>query len=69
MRILRYRDLRDQKGIYYSRQHLDRLIETGAFPKKVPLGTTTICWLEEEIDTWLKVRIAARDSASAPTGT
>ncbi len=66
MRILRYRDLRDRKGIYYTRQHLDRLIEEGKFPKKVPLGTTTICWLEEEIDHWLEAKVVARDSAQAP---
>ncbi len=65
MRILRYRDLRDRKGIYYTRQHLDKLIEAGKFPNKVPLGTTTICWLEEEIDNWLKAKVDARDNSQA----
>ncbi|MGO9484438.1 MAG: helix-turn-helix transcriptional regulator [Rhodomicrobium sp.] len=40
-------------------------MEEGKFPKKVPLGTTTICWLEEEIDNWLKAKIAARDNSQA----
>jgi len=35
--LLRYRDLREQEGIPYSRTHIWRLVKTGLFPRPFKL--------------------------------
>jgi prophage regulatory protein len=60
-RLLAFEDLRP-KGVPFSKPHLFRLMRKGKFPKPVKLGEITNAWLEEEIDAWIAVRIAARDS-------
>ncbi len=61
-RLLSYADLRD-RGIKYSKQHLNRLMKRGLFPRPVKLGAGGInTWLEHEIDRHLEDRIAARDA-------
>jgi prophage regulatory protein len=61
-RMLSYADLRD-RGIKYSKQHLNRLSKRGLFPRPVKLGAGGInTWLEHEIDQYQEDRIKARDA-------
>lgn len=64
MRVLETRDLRE-RGIYWTRQHIYRLIKEGKFPKPFKLGTKTNAWLEDDINEFLKARIATRDAETA----
>jgi predicted DNA-binding transcriptional regulator AlpA len=64
MKFLNDADLR-ARGIKFSRQHRDRLIRAGKFPKPVKLGTGATgvnAWLEGEIEEYQKARIAERDA-------
>jgi len=68
-RFLSYDDL-ITLGIRFSRVHLRRLELTGAFPLHVKLGCgndtqTSIAWLADEIESWIDVRIAARNQQGA----
>ena len=66
MFLLGFKDLRERKGIPYSRMHIDRLEKGGQFPKRVPIGGNSVAWLEDEIDDWIKGRAALR--APTPSG-
>ncbi len=66
MRVLETRDLRD-RGIYWTREHIYRLVKLGRFPKPFKLGAKTNCWTEDQIDEYLKSRIAARDAVEQGT--
>jgi prophage regulatory protein len=37
----------------------------GTFPRQVPLGAKAVGWLEDEIDEWIRARIAERDTEAA----
>lgn len=63
MRLIPYTALKDAKGIGYTRVHLARLIQAGRFPKPVNLGRNRIAWVEEEIDAWIRDRMAEREAA------
>jgi prophage regulatory protein len=64
-RMLSYPDLKDRKGIAWSRAHVYRQVQAGKFPKPVKLGEGTAAWVEDEIDRWLDQRIAERNGATA----
>jgi prophage regulatory protein len=66
MQLLDYRDLRD-RGIRFSKPHLWRLWSRGKFPKHIKLGgaLSRNVWSADEVNTWIKQRIAERDQASA----
>jgi len=53
----------EEKGIKFSRQHRQRLIRRGEFPRPIKIGINTNAWPEHEIDKYLESRIAARDAA------
>jgi prophage regulatory protein len=59
--VLHFRDLRNKKGIAWSRQHVFRMVRMGRFPAPVKLGEATNAWVEAEIDDWLEARVAERD--------
>jgi prophage regulatory protein len=61
MRFLSDADLRE-RGIKFSRQHRDRLIKAGKFPKPVKPGGGVNAWVEDEIDAYQKRVIAERDA-------
>ena len=61
MRIVRRKELRDLVG--YSPAHIDRLEKAGQFPKRVELGPSAVGWVDEELQEWIKARIAERDAA------
>ena len=72
MRILDVPDLRD-RGIKYSRPHLQRLEDAHKFPRRMKIGSGKfgrIGWVEDEIDAWLEAKAATRErpeEATAPT--
>jgi prophage regulatory protein len=63
-RVLSYPELRDRKGIAWSRAHVYRMVNAGQFPRPIKLGEATTAWLEEEVDSWLGQRVAERDNAA-----
>lgn len=64
-KLLSYEELRSEKGIPYSKVHIWRLERAGKFPKRVRLGAARHAWIACEIDDWLTVRMAERDSSEA----
>jgi prophage regulatory protein len=58
-KLLSFPELKSEKGIPFSRQHVHRLVSAGEFPPPIKLGAATNAWLENEIDAWLKARIEA----------
>ena len=62
LKVLLRRDLED-KGISWSRQHIDRKIKDGTFPppdgKTSDAPTAPNFWFEETIDAWLMARAKA----------
>jgi prophage regulatory protein len=60
MRLLAFEDLRP-RGIKYSKVNIWRLEKRGAFPKRVAIGPGRHAWVEQEIDDWIRSRIAQRD--------
>lgn len=63
MRMLSKRAVRDL--VLYSPAHIARLEAAGKFPKRVQLGPGRVGWLEEEVQAWLKERVALRDAPSS----
>jgi prophage regulatory protein len=61
MRVLSYPQLKPEKGIAYSRVHLNRLEREGKFPRRIRLSSNMVAWAEMELDAWLEARAAARD--------
>jgi prophage regulatory protein len=49
-RILIFPQLKSDKGIHYTRQHLARLEKAGKFPQRVQIGANRVGWRESEID-------------------
>lgn len=65
-RLLAFKQLRDEKGIPYSRDHLRRLCKAGRFPAPIPLSSSgRICWLESEVDAWIAARAELRGGNAA----
>jgi prophage regulatory protein len=66
MRILRYQQLKAEKGIPFSREHIRRLELAGRFPKRIRLadGGDFYGYLENEIDDYLLARAACRKSTT-----
>jgi len=63
MKIIDREGLRE-KGVRFSRQHINRLERSRKFPAHVNLGENTVGWVEDEIDAWLTAKIAERDAAT-----
>jgi len=67
LRMLTRRDLRERKGVPWSRQRLHEKIKLGEFPP--PDGKTTDdskapnWWFETTVDRWLKERARKMDDA------
>jgi prophage regulatory protein len=60
VKLLRYCDLNETRGIGYSRRHLYTLESERKFPKRVSLGENRVGWIESEIDNWITQRAACR---------
>jgi len=65
MRLVCFSQLKPEKGIAYTRRHLQRLAKTGKFPAPVPLSEARIAWLEAEVDDWIAARAADRTQKQA----
>ena len=59
MRIIRRHELTDKVG--YCLAHIYRLERAGLFPPRVHLGPRAVGWVEEEVESWLRKRMEARD--------
>jgi predicted DNA-binding transcriptional regulator AlpA len=64
-RLLSYRDLRELKGIKFSRQWLQVLIRAGKFPRPIHSGAATTDFLEEEVDQYIADLVKKRDAEAA----
>jgi len=64
MRFLNYSALRD-KGVPYTRVHLNRLINADKFPAPIALSNKRIAWVESEIDEWMARLVENRPSRQA----
>ena len=62
-RLLRLPQVREAVGL--SRSEIYRLIKLGRFPRNVPLGERVRAWDGDEIQAWVRERIASRDKKSA----
>jgi prophage regulatory protein len=62
MRLIAFNELRPEKGIVYSRDHLREKVRKGEFPAPVQLSDKRIAWIESEIDDWINQRLESRDS-------
>lgn len=63
MKLLSKREVREK--VLYSPAHIARLEASGLFPKRVQLGACRVGWVDEEIDDWIRQRIARRDAITA----
>ena len=59
--VFRFEDLKDI-GINWSRKTIYQKIRAGLFPRPIHLGGNTSAWVVEEIQDWIKARIADRDN-------
>ena len=64
MRMLSFPELKERKGIRFCRMHIDRIEKAGNFPKRVRLSSAAVAWSEDEVDAWLKAKLAARNDAA-----
>jgi prophage regulatory protein len=64
MKLIPYSDLKEKKGIKYSRVHVSRLEKADKFPKHVNLGPQSIGWLESEVDDWIAAKAAERSTGN-----
>ena len=48
-----------------SRSTLYELDKAGKFPTKVQLSTRAVGWVQDEVDSWIASRVAARDGGGA----
>jgi prophage regulatory protein len=61
--ILRLPAVRTRTGL--SRSTIYLRVSQGTFPRPVSLGGRAVGWVEDEIQSWLAERIAARREAAA----
>ena len=54
-----------QERVNLSRSELYRLMGVGRFPRSIRLGERAIAWDSDEIEAWIRARIAARDARAA----
>jgi len=60
LRVLDYRDLRERKGIRWSRPTVNEKIKKAGFPKPFEISERRRVWREDEVDQWLEARAAER---------
>ena len=61
--VLRRHDVERVTGL--PRSTIYDKMKAGEFPKPIPLSGRSVGWLSNEIESWLKERVAARDGVSA----
>ncbi len=63
LRLLRLPAVLSRVGV--KRSTLYRWISDRRFPPPLRIGENTSAWVESEVDQWIALRIAARDSKEA----
>ena len=63
MKFLSKKQVREK--VLYCPAHIARLEAAGKFPQRVQLGPGRVGWVEEEIEEWMRVRIAERQTQPA----
>ena len=63
MKFLSKKQVREK--VLYCPAHIARLEAAGKFPKRVQLGPGRVGWVEEEIEGWMRERIAKRQTQPA----
>jgi predicted DNA-binding transcriptional regulator AlpA len=48
-RLLTWKQLKENIGIPFCREHVRRLEAVGKFPKRIPLSPKKIAWSEDEV--------------------
>jgi prophage regulatory protein len=56
LRLLRFPTIRERTGL--SRSTIWRLERCGAFPRHRRISANTVAWLEDEVDVWIRERVA-----------
>ena len=64
-RLISYDDLGPKKGLNFSKVTLWRMEKAKRFPKRVRIGASRYGWLEDEIDQYIELLVAARDASEA----
>lgn len=59
MKLLRLPQVMCQTGL--ARSTIYKLMDSGIFPRPIPLMKMSVGWLESEIEDWICQRIAERD--------
>jgi prophage regulatory protein len=62
-KILRLPEVLNRVGV--RRATLYQWITAGKFPKQIQLGTRSVGWDEKSVESWLKDRISASQSADS----
>jgi len=58
MRVIKLKDVINTTGL--SRSSIYAYMAKGVFPKPIQLGPRAVAWVEEEVQSWLQVRLDAR---------
>lgn len=56
-RLLRQPEVTHRTGLPKSKIY--RMMGESAFPQCIPLGARTVAWREDEVDAWIRARIAS----------
>jgi prophage regulatory protein len=65
LKLLSYCDLKERKGVKFSKAQLFRNMRDGKFPRQVKAGDNTNAWIESEVDEWIEALIRDRDARQA----
>lgn len=57
-RLLRLAQVRDKTGL--KRSQIYEYMKTGAFPKSIKIGPSSVAWLESEIEEWINQKLNNR---------
>jgi len=61
--ILRLPQIKSRTGL--SRSSIYQYVKDGSFPSPISLGSRSVGWLEDEVDTWIENRISESRNNSA----
>ena len=62
MRALRIKGVKEKVGLGQTR--IEYMVRHGTFPQPIKIGQRAKAWLEDEIDEWLRQRVAERNAAN-----
>ncbi len=60
MRFLKLKEVIEKTAL--SRSAIYRKMDEGDFPVSVSLGDRAVAWVEEEVNNWMEMRLAQRQS-------